>query len=110
MGARHGLGCEMTVAQGEVKPLFLALPAERKVLVLALWAHHLTVAMRGWYPGQAEPDQLVDKLVAPNEIQHRVTGQLIAAVHSLASGDDPRRPKASHDLLKVLRGDACTGG
>ena len=84
----------------EVKLNFSALTQEMKAYVLALWAHNVTVSARAVYPGQVDEDSAVKRLVAFNEIEHLLTGQLAA----MLAKDDLRY--SDDDLIRILFSEA----
>src|SRR5579859_3476499 len=72
------------------------LSPQRKLQVISLLAHNLTVAARGWYPGQTDDEKAARKLRVFNELLHTVSAKLMA----LASGDPQRFP--DQGFLDVL--------
>ena len=67
---------------------YAALSDAGKVDFLALLAHALTVSARASYPGQVGDAEAAPRLVAFNELQHAVTGQLL----KMMAGDERRHP------------------
>lgn len=74
---------------------FQALAPREKARLLSRLGHNLTVAARD-ASGAIEPAGAVRKLLALNELQHTVTGKLIAL-----TGDDPEA-FPDEDFLEVL--------
>jgi hypothetical protein len=65
-----------------VQPRFFALSPVQQTSVLALWALDLTIVARGHYPplnGQPSGAH-ASKLIALNEVQHRIIGHLSRVV------------------------------
>ena len=88
----------------EVKTTFLALPPERKMRVVALLAHNLTVGARGAYPGQVEEHQAAERLRTFNELQHTVSAKLM----NMVAGKPQGFP--DEGFLEVLFEKAQRGG
>jgi hypothetical protein len=80
----------------EARTTFSALSPQRKLQVACLLAHNLTVAARGWYPGETDDNKSARKLRVFNELLHTVSAKLMA----LASGDPHRFP--DQGFLDVL--------
>jgi hypothetical protein len=68
------------VTATQVKAAFLALPPDRKLRVLSLLAHNITIGARAVYPGQVEERVAADKLRAFNELGHTVTSKLMTLI------------------------------
>jgi|GraSoiStandDraft_4_1057263.scaffolds.fasta_scaffold825495_2 hypothetical protein len=88
----------------EIKDAFSALTEEQQTLVLASYAHELTLVARGGY--EAGTEQLLDPALVRrvNEVQHRVTS---AIVSRLASSN-----KRSPDdvLIDIIAGESERDG
>jgi hypothetical protein len=74
--------------KNEIRFVFVAMPSERKLRVLALWAHNLTVCARSTYSPEVVDDVARKRLRTFNEILHTLTGQLL----HLVSNDLGRYP------------------
>jgi hypothetical protein len=72
----------------EVKALFLGIPANRQIRVLAFLAHNLTVCGRSAYLPEIEDDIARKRFRVFNELLHIVTSQLMHMV----SDDSERYP------------------
>jgi hypothetical protein len=82
------------MAESEVKSSLAStlsqLSLDRKLYVLSLLAHNLTVSGRGVYSQRSNEDETTDKLYTLNEVQHRLSSQLM----HLASKDGDGQPDA----------------
>ena len=72
----------VTAMIAEMKAAFAALTEEQQTLVLASYAHELTLVARGGY--EAGTEQLSDPALVRrvNEVQHRVTGAIVSRLIS----------------------------
>lgn len=71
------------------------LPPGRKIHLLALLAHNITIGMRGERSNQADGYDVAEKLYALNEVQHRVTARIM----NISSGKDEWREDVFVDAL-----------
>lgn len=76
------------MTMNEIKEAFLAMSDARKTHMLALLAFNLTICARGVELDRRTDQTMVKKLLALNELQHTVTGQLLHR----AAGDPLRYP------------------
>src|SRR5215210_1808942 len=67
------------------------LSLDRKLYVLSLLAHNLTISGRGVYSERNNEDETIDKLYTLNEVQHRLSSQVmhLASKDGDAQQDDP---------------------
>lgn len=87
-----------------IKNYFSALRVKEKIYFLSLLAHDITVSARGAYPGGTQTEEVIKKLCTMNEIEHNVTGQLVA----MLANEDRRYPDETFiDILfeKARDGD-----
>jgi hypothetical protein len=80
----------------EARTTFSDLSPQRKLQIVSLLAHNLSVAARGWYPGQTDDGKAARKLRVFNELLHTVSAKMMA----LASGDPEQFP--DQGFLDVL--------
>ena len=91
------------MVESEAKDLFSSLTLDNQARFLASLAHHLTVSSRAISGGEPNDRQAIARLLALNEIQQSVTGQLI----ELLKKSDARYP--DDVLIKVLFEEARNG-
>jgi hypothetical protein len=60
-----------------VKSALSRLSSDRKVYVLSLLAHNLTISARGVYSERSDESEKIKKLQSLNEMQHRLSSQLM---------------------------------
>jgi hypothetical protein len=91
----------------EARTTFADLSPQRKLQVVSLLAHNLTVAARGWYPGESDEGKAARKLRVFNELLHTISAKLTA----LASGDPQRFPDDGFldVLFEKAQQDRCEG-
>jgi hypothetical protein len=68
------------VTADEIRVAFPRLPPDRKVRLLALLAHNVTIEARACYPGQVGDGAAAPKLRTFNEMQHTITAKLLNLV------------------------------
>src|SRR5207249_4179624 len=66
----------MAIVGQDARSTFSALHLERKALIIAQWAHDVTVAARDGYPGATTVAGSIESLAAFNEVQHTMSSQL----------------------------------
>lgn len=76
---------------------------ERKIYVLLLLSHNLTVSGRGVYSDRSGDPKTIQKFYTLNELQHRLSSQLM----HLASKDGAAEPEDS--FIESLYALACDG-
>ena len=87
-----------------VKTALSKLSPERKIYVLSLLAHNLTISGRGVYSDRNRVSETIEKYYTLNELLHRVSSQLM----HLSSGDEAAEPDES--FIQSLYDRACEGG
>ncbi len=60
-----------------IKSALSRLSLDRKLYVLSLLAHNLTVSGRGVYSERSDDNETTEKLYTLNEVQHRLSSQLM---------------------------------
>jgi hypothetical protein len=76
--------------KSRVSSLLSRLSPDRKLYALSLLAHNITVGARAVYSERRGDDETIDKLYTLNEVQHRLSSQLmhIAARDGHVQPDD----------------------
>jgi len=72
----------------EIKSVFSSITIEKRVNLLSSLALEITIRARGAYPTHVGEEAEVAKLIALNEIQHTITGQLA----NMLAKDEARYP------------------
>jgi hypothetical protein len=78
----------MELTQERIRRTYSRMAPAEQARFLALLAHNLTVSARYWYPTEEDHLAPPGSLMAINELQHTVTGQLT----KLLWDDDKRYP------------------
>jgi hypothetical protein len=76
----------MELTHERIRHLYSQMTPPEQARFLALLALNLTVVARNWYPTEEGQPAPSEKLIAINELQHTVTGQLVPLL-----GNDARR-------------------
>lgn len=87
-----------------VKAALSKVPSERKIYVLSLLAHNLTIGGRGVYSGRSTVPETIEKYYTLNEMLHRVSSQLM----HLSSKDGAAEP--DEVFIQFLHDLASEGG
>lgn len=79
---------------------------ERKIAILAILAHNITIGVRGIHSDQSNSPDAIEKLYALNEVQHTITARLM----NIASEQDKWQEDAFvNALFESARQGSCEG-
>ena len=89
------------------KSLLSGLSLDRKLYVLSLLAHNLTISGRSVYAERSADNETIEKLYTLNEVQHRLSSQLM---HIISNDDNAQLDDAFIDsLYSFARQGSCEG-
>lgn len=89
------------------KSVLSGLSLDRKLYVLALLAHNLTISGRSVYSERSADNETIEKLYTLNEVQHRLSSQLM---HMISNDGQAQLDDALIDsLYSFARQGGCEG-